>query len=49
MSFEQLGDSEQEQDDDDVDEIEKSVDPLPPHMKSFKEAMLALEDINQVW
>ena len=46
--FEQLGDDNQQQDGDDEvdedDEIDMDVEPPPP---SFKEAILALEDVNQ--
>ena len=41
--FEQLGDNEIDED----DEIEMDVEPPPAKVKSFKEAILALEDVNQ--
>ena len=47
--FEELGENDSEQEDDEVDEdepIEMDVEPLGPKVKSFKEAILALEDVN---
>ena len=47
--FEELGENDSEQEDDEVDEdepIEMDVEPLAPKVKSFKEAILALEDVN---
>ena len=49
--FEQLGDEDQQQGgDNEIDEdneIEMDVEPPPAKVKSFKEAILALEDVNQ--
>ena len=49
--FEQLGDEDQKQEGEDEideeDEIEMDVEPPPPKVKNFKEAILALEDVNQ--
>ena len=49
--FEQLGDEDQQQEGEDEideeDEIEMDVEPPPPKVKNFKEAILALEDVNQ--
>ena len=49
--FEQLGDEDQQQggdnEIDEDDEIEMDVEPPPAKVKSFKEAILVLEDVNQ--
>ena len=49
--FEQFGDEDQQQggdnEIDEDDEIEMDVEPHPAKVKSFKDATLALEDVNQ--
>ena len=47
--FEELGENDSEQVDDEVDEdepIQMDIEPLAPKVNSFKEAILALEDVN---